>query len=37
MNLQETIRKILREETDPKKELHYEFKCTDADEDGIFY
>ena len=37
MNLQESIRRILREENKLKQDLHYEFKCTDADEDGIFY
>ena len=37
MNLQESIRRILREEINPKQDLYYEFKCTDADEDGIFY
>ena len=37
MNLQETIRTILREESNPKQDLYYEFKCTDADRDGIFY
>lgn len=29
--------RILREESNPKQDLYYEFKCTDADEDGIFY
>lgn len=37
MSQQGNIRRILREELTPKKDLHYEFKCTDADEDGIFY
>ena len=29
--------RISREESNPKQDLYYEFKCTDADEDGIFY
>ena len=37
INLQENIRRILREETNPKQDLYYEFKCTDADMDGIFH
>jgi hypothetical protein len=37
MNLQENIRKILREQIVPKQDLYYEFKCTDADENGVFY
>jgi hypothetical protein len=36
-SLQESIRRILREETNPKQDLYYEFKCTDADMDGIFH
>ena len=33
----ELIEKGAQEEINPKQDLYYEFKCTDADEDGIFY
>ena len=36
MGLKQTIRRILLEKMSDKIKLNYEFKCTDADEDGIF-